>query len=131
VLDVELVHTVKPGEVSPSDFLNLEEDVEAMGAQPVSEEGQEGGPEGHPDCQLGGSQRGELTEEQEVELGEPEDEPAFPGVMESPEDQEGQPTEDEPAVPGVMESPEDQEVQQMEDEPLPGTTGGPGLVVRI
>ena len=96
-----------PGGVSPSDFLNPEEDLEAMDAQPDREEERH---EGHPDCQPGGAQGGEPIEKQHVARGERVEAPAIPSVVEDPEDQEGQPTR---------------------DEQLPGTTGGPESVARI
>ena len=83
----------------------------ATGAQPGQEEERhEGGPEGHPDCQPGGAQGGEPTEERHVAQGERVEAPAIPGAMEGPEVQEGQPTR---------------------EEQLPGTTGGPESAARI
>ena len=55
-LDAEPVSTMRPGGLSPSDFLIPEEDLEEVDAQPdQKEERHDGGPEGHPDCQSGGA----------------------------------------------------------------------------
>ena len=62
VMDVEPIHMVRPGGVSPEEVRDLEEGMEAMGVQPDREERQEGGPGGHPDGQPGGAQVGEPTE---------------------------------------------------------------------
>ncbi len=113
-LDAEPIHMVRPAGVSPVEVRNLSEEMEAMDVQSEGVERQQGGPGGHPGSQPEGTQAGEPTGGRQV------DPP--PGH----ESRGARPTD-----PIMVDSPEIQEGQPMEDEPLPGTAGGPGLVVRI
>jgi hypothetical protein len=61
VMDVELIHMVESGRVSPEEVRDQEEGMEAMGVKPDREERQEGGPRGHLDGQSGGAQVDEPT----------------------------------------------------------------------
>ena len=85
----------RPGEASPTDFLNPEEDMGERDPQLGTEERSEGGPGDHLESQPGGAQVGEPTEEQQAGHGAQGDGPAVLVVVENPEESEGQPTEDE------------------------------------